>query len=114
MAVPDFQSLMIPVLKVLSNGDALLGPEHYRAQDLEGADGSARLFLAHRIEPRGHVLGTYAFHPHPAEGGQDAGLEIDAHCLAPRRLPVRIAAAEIFVGQVLYCESVLLGIISNS
>ena len=60
-----------------------LGPEHHRMQDFEGAVGRAGLVPAHRVEPRGHVHGADALQRHPAEGGQDAGLEIDAHGFAP-------------------------------
>ena len=54
-----------------------LGPEHHGTEDFEGAVGRAGPVFAHRVE-RGHVLGTDALHRHLAEGGQDAGLEIDA------------------------------------
>ena len=43
-------------------------------------------------EPRGHVFGADPVERYPAERRQDAGLEVDAHSLAIRRLPVRIAA----------------------
>ena len=46
----------------------LLGPEHHRAQYLEGAVGRAGLVPARCVEPRGHVLGADAVERHPAEG----------------------------------------------
>ena len=49
----------------------LLGPEHHRAQYLEGAVGRAGLVPARGVEPRGHVLGADAVERHPAECGQD-------------------------------------------
>ena len=68
-----------------------LGPEHHRAQEFPRAVGRAGLVPARRVESRGHVLGADGIERHPAEGGQDAGLEIDAHGPAPRGLPVGIA-----------------------
>ena len=62
---------------------AFLGPEHHRAQYLQGAVGRAGLVPARRVEPRGHVLGADLIDRHFAEGGQDAGLEVDADGLAP-------------------------------
>ena len=47
----------------------LLGPEHHRAQYLEGAVGSAGPVLAGRVETRGHVLGADAVERHLAERG---------------------------------------------
>ena len=86
----------IPRQGLLSRAQApFLGPEHHRAQNLEGAVGRARLVLARRVEPRGHVLRADAVERHLFEGGQDAGLEVDAHGLASRGLPVRFAAPEI-------------------
>ena len=47
----------MPRQGLLSRAQApFLGPEHHRAQNLEGAVGRARLVLARRVEPRGHVL----------------------------------------------------------
>ena len=86
----------------------LLGPEQYRAQDLESAVGRAGPVPARAAEPRGHVLGADGVERHRAEGGQDAGLEVDAHGLAPGGLPVRLAAPQIFVGELLQRRGLLL------
>ena len=51
-----------------------LGPKHHRAQDFECAVGHARSVPAHRVEPRGHVLGADVVdvvERHPAKGGRD-------------------------------------------
>ena len=71
----------------------LLGPEHHRAQYLQGAVGCAGLFPVRRVEPRGHILRTDAFERHPAERGQDAGVQVDAHSLAPPRASSAVRSA---------------------
>ena len=76
-----------------------LGLEHHRAQYLQGAVRRAGPVPARGVEPRGDFDRADLVDPHSPEGGQDAGLEIDAHGPAPGRFPARIAAAQVFVGE---------------
>ena len=59
-----------------------LGAEHHGAQNLEGSVGRAGPIPAGSVEPGGNILGADAINRHPAEGGQDARPEVDAHGLA--------------------------------
>ena len=77
-----------------------LGAEHHRPQYLEGAVGRAGLVPARRVEPRRHVLRADAVERHLAERGQDAGVQVDAHGVAPRGLPVRLAAPQVLVREL--------------
>ena len=86
----------------------LLGPEHHRTQYLEGAVGRAGLVPAGRVEPGGHILRTDAVEQHPAERGQDVGLQVDAHGPAPGGLPVLFAAALILVRELPQRRGLLL------
>ena len=69
-----------------------LGSKHHRSQDLESTVGGAGLVLARGVEPLGHALWADPVQKLAAEGWENTGLEIDSNGLAPRGLPVRVAA----------------------
>lgn len=74
-----------------------LGPGHYREQYLKHVVGCAEPLPTRRVEPGDHVLRADAVKRHPAECGQNAGLEIDPHSLSSRGVDAKLKAGEHFI-----------------
>ena len=96
--LPSVQEPSDITLRVLGDAEAgvassltqspFLGPEHHHAQDREWVVGCTGPVPARRVEPCGYVFGADAIQRRLAERRRDARLEVDAHRLATRRLPV--------------------------